>query len=175
MIDLANAADVKRALKNLEVDFLKYPASFQKKWIRQALKNAVKDTNLVPKFRGAAPLRTGALRKSPTIVTGNIRSGKGKGNPYARVGYGRSKARPGHHAILVHSGTKDRYTKSGAYRGKMPANPAAMDAVLNYAELLGTKSLQRELVDAMEKANKQWNSPKYQARMAAWKAKRGIR
>jgi len=178
MFSFANASEVDKVLANLRDGFAKFPQGFAKKWIRQALKNAVADTGLEGRFKSAAPVKKGNLRKSVTIVTGNMRSGPSKGQPYARVGYGRSKGKKGYHAILVSDGTKDRYTKGflglgRAYRGRGPATGFA-NGVLATASSTGPVALERHLQEALDKATAQFNSPKYQARMAAWKAKRGI-
>ena len=82
-VDFANAREVRRALRNLEVDFVKFPVYFQKRWIRNALKASVKASGLLNKYQAAAPIDSGNLKKSATIVNGNLRSGPQKGNPYA--------------------------------------------------------------------------------------------
>lgn len=74
--------------------------------------------------RGRASLRR-VLSTKPSNVkqrTGNLlssiatRTYKKKGKSH--IGFGKK----GHHAHLVDSGTKERYTSTGARRGKMPGN-----------------------------------------------------
>lgn len=55
----------------------------------------------------------------------------------------------------------------------MKPNPA-LQALQSVAERIGTIAMDRYMLEAMEKANRQWNSPRYQARAAAWAAKRNI-
>lgn len=84
----------------------------------KALKDAVRASGryLKPKVKAAAP-------KGPT---GNLRRKVGARVKRSRVEAGSyyavvtSFAR---HRHLVISGTKNRFTKAGAFRGRMPANP----------------------------------------------------
>ena len=73
---------------------------------------------LLGPMKAAAPVgRTGNLRRSITMM---VRSMNGAGVQSILVG----PAWPlGAHGHLVEHGTKDRYSRGGAYRGRMPANP----------------------------------------------------
>lgn len=86
------------------------------KVIKEGLRNA---TNL---FINAGRRNLKARLKNQKGVTGNLLKSfknKVKKNKLGALG-GFNKL--GNHAHLVDSGTKDRYTKSGKYTGKMPAN-----------------------------------------------------
>lgn len=81
---------------------------------RKAMKGAVRKAGqfLKPKVKAEAPKRTGALRKSVRAKTKKTRDGYSSiVAPFAR------------HRHLVIKGTKERFTRSGAFRGRMPANP----------------------------------------------------
>ena len=153
--------------RELQEGYRSLPRTLQRKYLKSAIRKAIKDANLEPKFKSAAPKgRTGKLKKSVTIVTGFVRSGEGKGNPYARVGFGRSKGKPGYHAILVNDGTKDRYTKGflgfgRAYRGKGPATKFA-EPVLALARATGPVSLEKHMAESLESAKREL--PKYLAK-----------
>lgn len=69
---------------------------------------------LKPKMKVAAPKDKGTLRKK---VGFRVKKGRQSGDVYAAI---RSFA-PHHH--LVVEGTRQRFTRSGASRGRMPAQP----------------------------------------------------
>ena len=151
--------DFRRQLATLAEEYQKLPKALNRKYIKSAIRKAVKDANLEPRFKSVAPKgRKGNLKKSVKIITGFLRSGSGKGQPYARVGYGRPK---GSAAILVNDGTKDRRTKTGAYRGRGPATRFA-NPVLAQAATSGPVALERHLVESLEAAKREL--PKYLAR-----------
>lgn len=82
-----------------------------------ALKGAVRAAGkfLKPKVKAEAPKGpTGNLRKK---VGSRVKKGRRSGDYFSAV---RSFA-PHHH--LVVQGTNDRFTRSGAFRGRMPTNP----------------------------------------------------
>lgn len=159
--------DYRRQIAELAKAYQGLPRTLNRKYLKSAIRKAVKDTNLEPRFKSAAPKgRKGNLKKSVTIVTGFMRSGPSKGQPYARVGYGRSKGKRGYHAILVNDGTKDRYTKGffgfgRMYRGRGPATRFA-DPVLATAAAVGPVNLERHLREGFEAAMREL--PKYLAR-----------
>lgn len=157
-----DTSDYQRQLQELAKAYQELPRTLQRKYFKSAIRKAVKDTNLEPRFKAAAPKgKKGNLKKSVTIVTGFLRSGEFKGQPYARVGYGRSKSKKGYHAIIVNDGTKDRYTKSRAFRGRGPATRFA-EPVLSQARATGPVSLQKHLTEGLEAAKREL--PKYLAR-----------
>lgn len=82
----------------------------------KALKGAVRKGGqfLKGKMKPEAPKASGMLRKK---VGSRVKKSRAKDGFYAAV---RSFA-PHHH--LVVAGTRDRFTKSGAFRGQMPPNP----------------------------------------------------
>jgi hypothetical protein len=148
-----DAAGYQRQLRDLAEGYQELPRTLQRRFIKSAIRKAVKETNLESSFKSAAPKLSGNLKKSVTIVTGFLRSGVGKGQPYARVGYGRSKSKKGYHAIIVNDGTKDRYTKTGAYRGRGPATGFA-NGVLRQAQTTGLIALERHLTESLEAAKR---------------------
>jgi HK97 gp10 family phage protein len=94
-----------------------------------ALKKAVTAVAkfLKPKVKAEAPKgKTGKLRKGVKYRVKKSR--RNSGEYYAAI---RSFA-PHHH--LVVAGTKDRYTASAAYRGRMPANPYVDRTVDRYEQ-----------------------------------------
>lgn len=101
-----DADEVTRALDNLD-----------KRQSTKAIKAAVKKGGqyLKPKVKAAAPVGpTGNLRKK---VGSRVKKSRKDANSYYSVTT--SFAR---HRHLVIDGTRDRFTKSGAFRGRMPAN-----------------------------------------------------
>ena len=84
----------------------------------KAVKAAVRKSAqfLKPKVKGAAPRQKGAKGGTLQKKVG-YRTKKGRGGDYYSVV--RSFA-PHHH--LVVDGTRERYTRSGAFRGVMPSN-----------------------------------------------------
>lgn len=108
----------------------------------KALKDAVRAAGkfLKPKVKGEAPKGpTGNLRKK---VGSRVKKSRQKDGFYAAV---RSFA-PHHH--LVVAGTRDRFTRSGAFRGQMTPNPyvdRAADAWENAAIEIAQDELARQL------------------------------
>lgn len=101
-----DADEVTRALDKLD-----------KRQSVKAIKAAVKAGGkyLKPKVKAAAPVGpTGNLRKK---VGSRVKKSRKDANSYYSVTT--SFAR---HRHLVIQGTKDRFTRSGAFRGRMPAN-----------------------------------------------------
>ena len=85
--------------------------------------------------KGSAKALKAAVRKSAVFLKPKVKAEapKGKtGNLKKRVGYRTKKGRNGdpysvvrsfapHHHLVV-DGTRDRFTRSGAFRGQMPSN-----------------------------------------------------
>lgn len=118
-----DADEVTRALDNLD-----------KRGSAKALKAAVRAGGkfLKPKVKAEAP--KGATKNLSKKVGSRVKKGR-SGDYFAAV---RSFAR--HHHLVV-QGTGARFTKSGAFRGRMPANPyvdraadAWEDAAIRVAE-----------------------------------------
>jgi HK97 gp10 family phage protein len=126
-----DADEVTRALDNLD-----------SKQSANAIKAAVRKAGqfLKPKVKAEAPKGpTGNLRKK---VGSRVKRSRQRDGYYAAV---RSFAR--HHHLVV-QGTGDRFTKSGAFRGRMPANPyidRAADAWENQAIDVAEQELARQL------------------------------
>jgi hypothetical protein len=150
--------DYRRQLDALAKGYQELPRALNRKYLKSAIRKAVKDANLEPRFRSVAPKKSGGMKKSVKIVTGLLKSGAGKGQPYARVGYGRPKGRA---AILLNYGTKDRRTKSGRYTGRIVATRFA-ESVLSQAKSTGPVALERHLTEALAAAQREL--PTYLAR-----------
>jgi len=148
-------------LQFLRREFLKLPPALAKKHIRSALRKTVEP--FLPEFRAAAPVRTGGLRRSPITVAGFDRASN---DWTARVGYGMSKARPGYAALLVNSGTKERFKKKTVRNfkhpstGKCPASHFA-DSMLASVRARGISNLETFMYAALEKATNEL--PRYLA------------
>lgn len=158
MIDF-DARDYQRQLDELARAYRELPRALNRKYLKAAMRRAVNDTGLLPRFRAVAPKgETGALRKSPKIVVGFLRSGAGKGQVYGRVGYGRPK---GNAAALVNDGTKERFTKAGKRTGRIVGTRFASPA-LSAARSTGPVALEKRLTEALEAAKREL--PVYLAR-----------
>jgi|GEM_PF-6403687 len=141
-----NATDVVHDIGTLRKGFSELPQGLARIHIRAAMKLAMKP--LLPMFRAAAPRKTGSLRRSVTTVTNFDGS---SGRFYAAVGFGRSKSKQGHHAILVAEGTKPRYTKKRKYCGVMPKSPA-MEALASQIRSAAPPEFEMQLAAALENA-----------------------
>lgn len=87
------------------------------------------------------------------VVGPRIRKGKTVHKKGTFFGTKEIAAIKGQHGYIVEFGTKPRYTKTGAFRGIMPANPfmrRAWDSEKGKAEKLGIK----KLLDEVEKEAK---------------------
>jgi hypothetical protein len=135
-------------LQELRREYLKLPPALAKVHIRSALRKTINP--FLPEFRAAAPKRTGGLKKSPITKAEFDRV---SGNWTARVGYGRSKTKMGHHAILVNDGTKERKTKTGKSTGKMPATHFA-DSLLASVRSRGLNNLETHMYAALASAKR---------------------
>jgi HK97 gp10 family phage protein len=135
-------------LQYLRNEYRKLPPALAKKHIRSALRKTVEP--FLPEFRAKAPKKTGALKKSPITKADFDRV---SGDWTARVGYGRSKTKRGHHAILVNDGTKQRKTKAGKNTGKMPATHFA-DSLLASVRSRGLNMLETHMYAALESAKR---------------------
>ena len=148
-------------LQQLRREYMQLPPALAKRHIRSALRKTVEP--FLPEFRAAAPKRTGGLKKSP-ITKADFDGVSGRWT--ARVGYGRSKTKRGHHAILVNDGTKERYHKRQSllgkrhYTGKMPATHFA-DSLLASVRSRGLNMLETHMYAALESAKRAL--PKYLA------------
>lgn len=83
---------------------------------KKAIKAAVRKAGmfLKPKVKSAAPVKTGLLKRK---VGARVKPNRGRDGYYSVV---TSFAR---HRHLVIGGTADRYTRSGAFRGRGTPNP----------------------------------------------------
>ena len=114
-IGMANVREFDRDIRQMRDAFRSLPSAIARKYIRKAVTEATKS------------LRSEVRAATPKGLTGNLRKGlstkfkyrsEGAGFFSFRVGFDRKKAP---HALLVEEGTKPRYTKKGAYRGRGPA------------------------------------------------------
>lgn len=132
-----NSLDAIHDMKQVMKRYRLLPISLQRKYIRAAMREALKPW--VPRFKAIAPVKSGALQRSVATIT----SFNGvSGSWYSRVGFTRNKklvkrkvkgetqqvSRDGSHAILVFEGTATRRTRAGASRGSMPRNSEAAQA-----------------------------------------------
>ena len=111
-----------RDIDDLIRAFGKLPEKVAKRYILGALRRSIKP------FRSnvwaATPKRSGGLANSTKIITrfgkkvsrGSL--GSFRGTAFGIVGFSRRLG--GHHASIVEDGTKARFTKKGAFRGRMP-------------------------------------------------------
>ena len=108
----------------------------------KALKAAVRKGGqfLKGKMKPEAPKASGMLRKK---VGSRVKKSRGRDGFYAAV---RSFA-PHHH--LVVAGTRDRFTKSGAFRGRMPAN-SYVDRTADQWENAAIEAAERELAAQLD-------------------------
>ena len=108
----------------------------------KALKAAVRKAGqfLKPKVKAEAPKASGMLRKK---VGSRVKKSRRHDGWYAAV---RSFA-PHHH--LVVAGTKDRFTKSGAFRGRMPTN-GYVDRTADRWENAALDVAERELANQLD-------------------------
>jgi hypothetical protein len=144
-----NSSDVIHDIDALRRGYAELPTGLARKHIGAAMKRAM--APLMPLFRAAAPRRTGRLRRSVTTIT---RFAGNSGRFYAAVGFGRSKTKQGHHAILVAEGTKARYTRKRRYCGIGKANPS-MAALASQIRSAAPPEFEMQLAAALEKAIKE--------------------
>lgn len=127
-----DADEVTRALDKLD-----------KRESGKALKAAVRKGGqyLKPKVKAeAAKGRTGQLCKK---VGSRVKKGRRSGDYFAAV---RSFAR--HHHLVV-AGTKERFTRSGAFRGSMPPDPY-IDRAADQHEEGAIRAAEQELVRQLD-------------------------
>lgn len=127
-----DADEVTRALDNLD-----------KRQSAKALKAAVRAGGkfLKPKVKAEAP--KGATKNLSKKVGSRVKKGRQSGDYFAAV---RSFAR--HHHLVV-QGTGARFTKSGAFRGRMPAN-AYVDRVADQWEDAAIRVAEDELASQLD-------------------------
>ena len=161
-----NATDVIHDINVLAQAYRDLPAGLVKKQLRSAMKKAIEPWR--PEFRKAAPKgKTGNLRKSVQVISKFDRAY----GFFAKVGYARSKGKKGHHAMLVHDGTDDRFTKGGIYRGRVVGSRFA-EPIANKIRTQGYHNFQLHVEAAIEAGYRQLE--KYVAARARTKAKRGF-
>lgn len=151
-----NSTDLRHDIEQLRRGFAQLPQGLARIHIRAAMKRVLKPYE--PLFRAAAPKDTGKLKRSVTTVTDfDGYSGRWQ----SRVGFGRSRTKKGHHAILVDAGTKERKKKNGQHCGRMPASRFATP-LAHVIRTQGKLDLENELLAALENAKKAM--PKYASR-----------
>jgi hypothetical protein len=127
-----DADEVTRALDKLD-----------KRGSQKALKAAVRAGGkyLKPKVKAAAP--KGATKNLSKKVGSRVKKGRKSGDYFAAV---RSFAR--HHHLVV-QGTRPRFTRNGAFRGRMPANDY-VDRVADAHEDAAIRAAEEELVRQLD-------------------------
>lgn len=152
---MTSPAALRQQMDVLQEAYAKLPQALSRKHVLAAMKRAVKDMNLENDFRRAAEAHevTGNLRKSVTIVSGIARQGAAQGRAFARIGYGRSKRKLGHHALMLHEGTKNRFLKTPPHRyvGKGPRTAFASSA-MDRARTQALYTVADRLLEALGKA-----------------------
>ena len=115
---IKNMPDLSSDLKQLKTAFDRLPEKVAKKALRSAVTKAT--SKVRKQVKQATPLgKTGNLRGGLTRST-KFASKKSKGGWFKfRYGFDKKKAP---HALMVEEGTKQRFTRRGVSRGKMPAN-----------------------------------------------------
>jgi hypothetical protein len=158
-----NSKLVENDLRELMRMYGALPVGLKRKHIRAAMNRGLKP--FLKDFRKAAPKRTGKLRRSVKISTS---FGRVDGSWSSRIGY--SRKRGGGHAVLVAYGTKNRETKDGESRGRMPAN-RSLGETADRIRRAGLPELYSQLGIALERAIKEL--PTYMLKSAKSRAKRG--
>lgn len=139
-------------LRVLAREYRKLPSSLAKKHLKAAIRKSAK--KFEPTYRSSAIKgKNQNLRKSvKTIVFFGRREDAGQW--VAKVGYARGKGKKGGHAILLNDGTKDRYTKQRAYRGRGPKTGFG-DRAMSAVASMGPADLGANLAAALQKALKE--------------------
>ena len=140
-----NSKDVQHDLRVIRKAYMDLPAGLVKRQVKAAIKTAMKPW--MPEFRAIAPVgkkllrKTLKARKGLELATGvktvsykpgnlkrSVQAKSGQDRTYGfwgKVGFGRSKGKKGHHAMLLNDGTKPRETKAGKSTGRGPATQFA--------------------------------------------------
>jgi len=140
-----NAKDVQHDLRVIRKAYVDLPAALVNRQVKAAIKTAMKPW--MPEFRAIAPVgkkllrKTLKARKGLELATGvktvsykpgnlkrSVQAMSGQDRTYGfwgKVGFGRSKGKKGHHALLLNDGTKPRETKAGKSTGRGPATQFA--------------------------------------------------
>lgn len=143
-----NSSDLRHDIDNLRRGFAQLPQGLARIHIRAAMRRILKPYE--PLFRAAAPRDTGRLRRSVTTITDfDGYSGRWR----SRVGFGRSKTKQGHHAILADAGTKERKKRNGQHCGRMPARRFA-SGLAHVIRTQGAFDMEKEMTIALERAQR---------------------
>ena len=140
-----NSKDVQHDLQVIRKAYMDLPAGLVKRQVKAAIKTAMNPW--IPEFRAIAPVgkkllrKTLKARKGLELATGvktvsykpgnlkrSVQAKSGQDKTYGfwgKVGFGRSKGKKGHHAMLLNDGTKPRETKAGKSTGRGPATQFA--------------------------------------------------
>ena len=135
-----NSKDVQHDLRVIRKAYMDLPAGLVKRQVKAAIKTAMKPW--MPEFRAIAPVGKKLLRKTlkarkgleratgvklvsykPGNLKRSVQAMSGQDRTYGfwgKVGFGRSKGKRGHHAMLLNDGTKPRETKAGKSTGRGP-------------------------------------------------------
>ena len=165
-----NSKDVQHDLRVIRKAYMDLPAGLVKRQVKAAMKTAMKPW--MPEFRAIAPVgkkllpKTLGARKGLERATGaktvsykpgnlkrSVQVASGQDKKYGfwgKVGFGRSKGKKGHHAMLLNDGTKPRVTKAGKSTGRGPATRFA-ESLANRIRQQGSRQLSLEIEAAIER------------------------
>ena len=166
-----NSHDIQHDLRAINQAYKDLPAGLVKRQVKAAMKKAIQPW--LPEFRSIAPVgkklsrKTIRAKKQKAIPTGikadhykpgnlkrSVQAMSGNDNRYgfwAKVGYGRSKRKKGHHALLLNDGTKPRVTKAGKSTGRGPALKFA-EPLANRIRQQGSSAFLLQIEAAIESA-----------------------
>ena len=159
-----NLEDVEHDLEVIRKAYRDLPAALVKRQVKAAIKIALKPW--VPQFRAIAPVgkklqrRTLEARRNagmdsykPGNLKRSVQAMSGQDRTYGfwgKVGFGRSKGKKGHHALLLNDGTKPRVTQAGKSTGRGPEMRFA-EPLANRIQQQGQQQFSLELAAAIER------------------------
>ena len=166
-----NSHDIQHDLRVINQAYKDLPLALVRRQVKAAMKKAMQPW--LPEFRSIAPVgkklsrKTIRAKKQEATQTGikadhykpgnlkrSVQAISGNDNRYgfwAKVGYGRSKRKKGHHALLLNDGTKPRVTKAGKSTGRGPALKFA-EPLANRIRQQGSSAFLLQIEAAIESA-----------------------
>ena len=165
-----NSKDVQHDLRVIRKAYMDLPPALVNRQVKAAIKTAMKPW--MPEFRAIAPVgkkllqKTLKARKQLALWTGvktvsykpgnlkrSVQAMSGQDRTYGfwgKVGFGRSKGKKGHHALLLNDGTKPRETKAGKSTGRGPATQFA-EPLANRIRQQGSRQLSFQMEAAIKR------------------------
>ena len=163
-----NSHDIQHDLRVINQAYKDLPPGLVRRQVKAAMKKAMQPW--LPEFRSIAPVGKKLSRKTirakkqetgikadhykPGNLKRSVQAISGNDNRYgfwAKVGYGRSKRKKGHHALLLNDGTKPRVTKAGKSTGRGPALKFA-EPLANRIRQQGSSTFLLQIEAAIERA-----------------------